>query len=170
MNDETEFNEASHEPETAAQAEASSHLVQKAATGALWTVLGFGGGNVLRLVSSLILTRLLVEEYFGGYQDYIKARNASAQAAKTAKKQAPQRTIKTKRFGFNENRELQTLPRKIEKLEAEQADLHQKMAGPAYYKADPANLAEDRRRAAELVEELSTSYDRWEELEALQQG
>jgi O-antigen/teichoic acid export membrane protein len=33
--------------------------------GAIWTVLGFGTGQVLRFVGNLILTRLLVPEYFG---------------------------------------------------------------------------------------------------------
>lgn len=41
------------------------HLKRKAAVGAVWTVLGMGGGNIVRLLSSLILTRLLLEEHFG---------------------------------------------------------------------------------------------------------
>jgi O-antigen/teichoic acid export membrane protein len=41
------------------------HLKRKAAVGAVWTVLGMGGGSIVRLLSSLILTRLLLEEHFG---------------------------------------------------------------------------------------------------------
>ncbi|MDH3728047.1 MAG: oligosaccharide flippase family protein [Myxococcales bacterium] len=41
------------------------HLKRKAAAGAVWTVLGMGGGSIVRLLSSLILTRLLLEEHFG---------------------------------------------------------------------------------------------------------
>ena len=41
------------------------HLKRKAAAGAVWTVLGMGGGNIVRLLSSLVLTRLLLEEHFG---------------------------------------------------------------------------------------------------------
>ena len=41
------------------------HLKRKAAVGAVWTVLGMGGGNIVRLLSSLVLTRLLLEEHFG---------------------------------------------------------------------------------------------------------
>ncbi|MBT8459976.1 MAG: oligosaccharide flippase family protein, partial [Boseongicola sp.] len=40
-------------------------LKRKAAVGAVWTVLGMGGGNIVRLISSLVLTRLLLEEDFG---------------------------------------------------------------------------------------------------------
>jgi len=48
-----------------ARAEDSVRLKRKAATGAVWTVLGMGGGSVVRLLSSLVLTRLLLEEHFG---------------------------------------------------------------------------------------------------------
>ena len=41
------------------------HLKRKAAAGAVWTVLGMGGGSIVRLLSSLVLTRLLLEEHFG---------------------------------------------------------------------------------------------------------
>ena len=43
----------------------NGHLKRKAAAGAVWTVLGMGGGSIFRLLSSLILTRLLMEEHFG---------------------------------------------------------------------------------------------------------
>ena len=48
-----------------APTEDGGHLKRKAAVGAAWTVLGMGGGSILRLASSLILTRLLLEEHFG---------------------------------------------------------------------------------------------------------
>ena len=41
------------------------HLKRKAAAGAVWTVLGMGGGSIVRLLSSLVLTRLLFEKDFG---------------------------------------------------------------------------------------------------------
>lgn len=40
-------------------------LLHRAVRGSVWTVLGFGGGQVIRLVSNLILTRLLFPEVFG---------------------------------------------------------------------------------------------------------
>jgi O-antigen/teichoic acid export membrane protein len=53
------------EPSTPAPAADVEHLSRKAQTGAVWTVLGFGGGNVVRLLANLALTRLLFEEFFG---------------------------------------------------------------------------------------------------------
>jgi O-antigen/teichoic acid export membrane protein len=52
------------EPQVAPTAD-NGHLKRKAAAGAVWTVLGMGGGSIVRLLSSLILTRLLLEEHFG---------------------------------------------------------------------------------------------------------
>ncbi len=43
----------------------NGHLKRKAAAGAVWTILGMGGGSIVRLLSSLVLTRLLFEEDFG---------------------------------------------------------------------------------------------------------
>jgi len=37
----------------------------RATSGAAWTAMGFGGRQVIRLISNLILTRLLFEEFFG---------------------------------------------------------------------------------------------------------
>ena len=42
-----------------------SFLKNKAIAGSLWTIIGYGGSQTLRLGSNLILTRLLVPELFG---------------------------------------------------------------------------------------------------------
>ena len=52
------------EPPVAPAAD-DGRLKRKAAAGAVWTVLGMGGVSIFRLLSSLILTRLLLEEHFG---------------------------------------------------------------------------------------------------------
>ena len=60
------------------------------------------------------------------------------------------------------------MPAKIEKLETEQAALHDTMVGADYYKTSPEEIAADTLRADDLVEEIMQVYDRWEALEALQ--
>ncbi|MDJ0729725.1 MAG: oligosaccharide flippase family protein [Crocosphaera sp.] len=42
-----------------------SSIKKKAITGTIWTVVGYGGSQVLRLGGNIILTRLLVPELFG---------------------------------------------------------------------------------------------------------
>ena len=54
-----------------------------------------------------------------------------------------------------------------EELEAEQVALHERMAASGYYKTAPNSIVRDTARTDELVEEISKTYDRWEELEAL---
>ncbi len=48
-----------------AETQPGSSLKKKAIWGAAWTLFGYGGSQALRLVSNLILTRLLVPEVFG---------------------------------------------------------------------------------------------------------
>lgn len=112
----------------------------------------------------------VVAESVGSYQDYILARRAKIPVPKADRKNVPRKQISDKRFGFNENRELNAMPKKIEKLEAEQESLHQKMAGVDYYRTDPEQIAADKQRVIDLVEEISRNYSRWEELETLRDG
>ena len=103
-------------------------------------------------------------------KDYAKAHRAETPANKPARKKAGQKPRPRKLFGFNENRELNRLPRKIEGLDDEQARLHEKMSETDYYKTDPAEIARDTARTAEIVEEINAAYLRWEELEKLRDG
>jgi ATP-binding cassette subfamily F protein uup len=104
-----------------------------------------------------------VNEYVGSHEDYVKARAAARVPAARVKGKRK----KTKRFGFNETRELTALPGKIALLETEQTTLHDKMAVAGYYQTDPQRIAADTERTSALVVELQTAYSRWEELEAL---
>ena len=57
--DETESSSESGRPE------GIGGLASKASSGAVWTIAGHGGEQVVRLASNLIVTRLLLAEYFG---------------------------------------------------------------------------------------------------------
>ena len=48
-----------------ARAATSKRSASKASVGAFWSFTGYGGAQVIRLASSLLLTRLLFEEAFG---------------------------------------------------------------------------------------------------------
>lgn len=50
---------------TRAPAPATPSLRSLAIRGSMWTMIGYGGGQVLRLAGNLVTTRLLVPEYFG---------------------------------------------------------------------------------------------------------
>ncbi|HEX2862480.1 MAG TPA: ABC transporter ATP-binding protein, partial [Lacunisphaera sp.] len=64
-----------------------------------------------------------------------------------------------------EQKELETLPAKIETLEKEQIELAAKLADPAFYKAQAAKFAEVKARLETVEREHGTAFARWEELE-----
>jgi len=57
--------EDSEPPSRSGSTEGLGELASKASAGAVWTVVGQGGDQVIRLASNLILTRLLLTEHFG---------------------------------------------------------------------------------------------------------
>ena len=74
---------------------------------------------------------------------------------------------KAKKLSFKDQRQLETLPSTIEKLEAEIAGLHAEMANPQFYQQAGEKIAKAQAQLAEREEKLSHAYSRWEELEAL---
>ncbi|ABA87691.2 DNA-binding ATPase Uup [Syntrophotalea carbinolica DSM 2380] len=112
-------------------------------------------------------------DYVGGYQDWLRQRpvpepEPEPVAAKPAKpaKSKPERS-RPRKLSFKERRELEGLPLRIEALETEQADLHEKLADPAFYKEQGDAVSAVRDRMTCLEEELAECFVRWEELEAL---
>ncbi len=66
---------------------------------------------------------------------------------------------------YKEQRELESLPERIETLEAELAELHQRMADPAFYRQAPAAIISVSNRLQSLQKDVAEAYRRWEELE-----
>ena len=114
-----------------------------------------------------------IEEYIGGYQDYLQQRpdqtivdqksdvkkaNAKAEAA------APVVAKKAK-LSYKDQRELEQLPAEIAALESEQSSLSEKLADGSWFvsDADAATLAS--QRLAELDEVLLEKLERWDQLE-----
>jgi len=112
-----------------------------------------------------------VNEYVGGYDDWLRQRRA-APATRAAEKAAPaaaeprEKPKARAKLSYKEQRELETLPQRIEALEAEQRTLHGTMGAPDFYQQDKAAITAAQERLAALEEELSVAYERWEMLEA----
>ena len=126
-------------------------------------VIAFEGDGVLR-------------EYVGGYEDWVRARNVLKAAIKprvpeqqpsvsTEKMQEPAARVK---LGYNETRELDELPSKIETLEREQADITRQLCSPGIYRDCPDEARALQERLAIIEAELLNYLARWEELEAKQ--
>jgi len=114
-----------------------------------------------------------VNEYVGGYDDWLRQRRMEVPAAplKQEAQKAALRTHKEKprKLTFKEIKELETLPQRIEDLENEQRQLHASMADPDFYRESGNKVTEFKARLEMVEKELAGAYKRWEDLEAVKE-
>ncbi|MDH0717730.1 ATP-binding cassette domain-containing protein [Acinetobacter junii] len=123
-----------------------------------------------------------IDEYIGGYQDYLEQRpdqkvvdqksdvkkaQAKAEAAALA---AATPTPKKVKLSYKDQRELEQLPAEIEKLEAEQTELSEKLADGSWFVSDASAATLASQRLAEIDELLLEKLERWDVLENLSKG
>jgi ATP-binding cassette subfamily F protein uup len=120
-----------------------------------------------------------VEEYVGGYVDWQRQRHAAVPAAAERPRQAigaraavtradapAPRATSNRKLSYNEQRELEALPERIEALEAEQTALAERVAHPEFYKESAEAIAAALDRVAAIERELLDSYARWDALDS----
>jgi ATP-binding cassette subfamily F protein uup len=115
-----------------------------------------------------------IGDYNGGYADWVHDKEKRAIAAalradaeKAKAEQKPVAKSSGRKMTNKERKELDELPAKIEKMEAEQAELTAKLGDPVFYKNQGAQFADVKKRLDALEREHATAFARWEELEAL---
>ena len=114
-----------------------------------------------------------VNEYVGGYTDWIRQRSsggadtggAESAAARPAPASVPA-AAKPRKLSYKDQRELDALPEVIQGLEAEQARLADAIADPDLFRRSPADAASAVKRLQAVGQELDAAYARWEVLEA----
>ncbi|WP_462321210.1 ATP-binding cassette domain-containing protein [Halochromatium sp.] len=140
-----------------------------------------------------------VQEYVGGYSDWLRQRRdrsgappmAGAPGDSTAQRKAAskQQTCKAQEQGreagrsvsagrgkssgklsYKDQRALEQLPQQIEALETELERLHARLGDPALYQGPASELGSTQSRLAEVETELQGCYERWEALEAARQA
>ncbi len=128
-----------------------------------------------------------VIEYSGGYSDWrasedrrrqendvsTGAAGGSAESVATAGRDGGRkkpRTAKPGKLSYKQQKELDALPDRIAALEQEHAGLQETLADPALYReSDGSEVKRHTARLEELDRELSSAYERWEQLEALRE-
>ncbi len=118
-----------------------------------------------------------VKEYIGGYSDWLRQRSpgpvtreAPQKPAAPAAKAEPKNPAAGKKLSYKDQRELEQLPARIEKLEQEQAQLQTSLADPELYRRDAATFKNLGTRTKQLEAELTQAFARWQQLEALRVG
>jgi ATP-binding cassette subfamily F protein uup len=112
-----------------------------------------------------------INEYVGGYTDWLRQRKTPSPAGSAASAKAPLASAaavalpKARRLSFNEQRELAQLPEKIQHLEAEQAQLTALIGDPEQYQRNKDQTAKALQRLQVLSVELDGAYSRWDALE-----
>ncbi len=114
-----------------------------------------------------------VNEYVGGYDDWLRQstrkNETAAVPAKSVEKMiapGPQKE-RPRKLSFKEQKEIETLPKRIEELDAEQQQIIAVMADPAFYRSSGDKVSATKARLDALESELAEAYQRWDELEAL---
>ena len=108
-----------------------------------------------------------IDEYVGGYDDWLRQRNKAKTKSKPVEKAIPSNSSKKQpsKLSYKLQRELDELPKRIEELELAQQSLHDTMAEADYFKHDKDEIASDQARLAEVDSNLEAAYGRWEELD-----
>ncbi len=133
-----------------------------------------------------VVTKLLVfegdgkiESIIGGYSDYIdykkehnteknKEKSPPGAAAKVKSEKNPVAPTKNKvqaKLSYKLQYELDRLPKKIEKMEAEFAELKKQISDPGLFARDQGSFYDIARKHAETKEALEAAENRWLELE-----
>lgn len=129
-----------------------------------------------RVVTSTIAVEGMgnVEEYPGGYEDYLRQRKEVAEktAASTAKpksenKPKPAAKKSKGKLSYKDQRELDMLPEKMEKLTAEKEQLETDMADPNLFTKNPDKFQKTSDRLSDVQAELDQCEERWLELEMM---
>lgn len=129
----------------------------------------------------------IVNEYVGGYQDYLVQRerqhsqtntpNAKKSKSPQSKPASVQKTTNTdnnnvnaavkpkKKLSYKEQRELDALPQQIADLENEQSDLQEKLADGSWFTTDLQQATKASERLTEIDDLLLEKLERWEALE-----
>jgi ABC transport system ATP-binding/permease protein len=117
-----------------------------------------------------------VQEYVGGYEDWLRQRRQAEAAPARRIAASPQANAATleanevaranRKPSYKERLELEQLPTRIEELEAEQRQLQGAVTAADFYKRPAAEIHEALARLEELETLLLDAYTRWDALDS----
>ncbi len=116
-------------------------------------------------------------EYIGGYEDWVRAKNFEdnicqqkilSKQSETLPTSIPKSSgfLRVKKLSYQEMRELEALPGKIDSLEQEQANITLRLNEPIIYRDYPDEATALQARFATIEKELADCLAKWEDLES----
>ena len=115
-----------------------------------------------------------IEEYVGGYHDWLRQRKPIEETKTAVNKKAQQDNTKElvkqkviKKLSYKEQRELDELPKRIEHIEAEHKELQKLISDAEFYKQHPETITKTMEKLKTVQLDLEQAYERWHELESL---
>ena len=115
-----------------------------------------------------------VNEYVGGYQDWLRQTGSDTPKAKKGRKsedsnkpgfgKKPNKAGKA--LSYLERQELGKLPTRLEQLERQQQQLHERMSEPDFYTREKAEIARVQQQLSGIESDQERAFLRWEELES----
>ena len=120
-----------------------------------------------------------VKEFVGGYSDWKRTAAAGVEASSSANRRgsssggrsrskspgSPEAPVQPKKLSWNEKREWEELPARIEVMEAELEELHERMADPAFFQGAQEDIRPIIERSQALPQEVDEALTRWAELD-----
>lgn len=123
-----------------------------------------------RLTTSIIALEGdgLIRECVGGYQDYIRQfppQKEGGKSSKTTPKESVERPKSPRKVSYNERREYDLLPARMDELMKEIAQSEARLEDPAFYQNHPQEFMKVTEILTTAKEELARAETRWLELD-----
>ncbi len=132
------------------------------------------------VTSTIVYENGGIKEYVGGYDDWLRQRATpetvapgnSAKLAEVPSKPGsssikPKADERKRRLSYKEKLELEGLPAKIEKMEADIEKLHTAMGDANFYQQPGPVIAQEQARLKTLEDALAKAYERYGVLDAM---
>ena len=106
-----------------------------------------------------------IEQYVGGYDDWLRQRKTEQTAKVAAPKVPSKSSTPSIKLSYKDQRELDRLPAEIEGLEISISEISGQISEPGFYQTDRAAIEVVEGQLANAQKQLAESYARWELLE-----
>ncbi|MEC7941683.1 MAG: ABC transporter ATP-binding protein [Pseudomonadota bacterium] len=122
----------------------------------------------------------VIEEFVGGYHDAQQQRKQALEYRQVEKPSKPAKVVeetpktapvkaKPKKLSYKLQRELEALPQRLEELETQIEALQEEVNNPNFFSKSVEQTQPVLDKLTATEQELEVAFERWEELEALQQ-